>query len=390
MKPILYGLFCIALSAIAISQTRTDVTMIVDSVQREFIVVAPSHAPPAGGYPIVMMLHGTTGDGQKFYNISRWKEKGEEENFVTVFPSSLSYCFYRNGQSGPTHNVTKWKNGNAVFLSCPGVWMKDDVKFLRTMIDTIATTLPIDKRRIYASGFSNGGGMVSKLAVDMNDVFAAIAPAAGALHASDLGPTERGMPMWFILGTKDNKWLESFESSGLSEFPFNDSTATHYLAGTINRYLTACHLTQDYTRDSSALFMTYKFNTPADTVQSNEFRFTLIKGMGHVYPNGTNVPFVAANVFWDFFSQYALPVTSVEGIPVPTDLSFYPNPAKDYIIVNGESEATLFIYSMLGQLVHQTSVVPGMRVSLPYVAPGVYQLVMETKANRMVKMLMIR
>lgn len=67
------------------SQRRFDVQFPVDGRMRESIIVIPSSAPPPGGYPIVFMLHGTNQDGEYFYDISGWKELGEQENFITVF-----------------------------------------------------------------------------------------------------------------------------------------------------------------------------------------------------------------------------------------------------------------------------------------------------------------
>ncbi|MBL7975302.1 MAG: hypothetical protein JNJ85_10340, partial [Candidatus Kapabacteria bacterium] len=46
--------------------------VVVEGRVRECIVVRPSGAVPAGGYPMVFMVHGTGGDGEKFYNISGW------------------------------------------------------------------------------------------------------------------------------------------------------------------------------------------------------------------------------------------------------------------------------------------------------------------------------
>ncbi len=94
------------LSGSATAQTRHNFTITVESVAREFIVARPSTAPPAGGYPVVMMFHGSSGTGQQFYNTSGWKEIGEEENFITVFPSGLEYCTVDS--SGNRQNETKW------------------------------------------------------------------------------------------------------------------------------------------------------------------------------------------------------------------------------------------------------------------------------------------
>jgi hypothetical protein len=40
---------------------------------------------------------------------------------------------------------------------------------------------------------------------------------------------------------------------------------------------------------------------------SNDFRFVVIEGLGHQYPNGTNHPITLANVLWQYFRGWSLP-----------------------------------------------------------------------------------
>jgi hypothetical protein len=60
------------------SQTRVDYKFKFDGVDREFIVSKPSGPVPSGGYPMVMMLHGTTGDG--FF-----------KDMAHIYPNGINY-----------------------------------------------------------------------------------------------------------------------------------------------------------------------------------------------------------------------------------------------------------------------------------------------------------
>src|SRR5688572_21968841 len=57
--------------------------MEVDGYPREYIVYVPAGATARMGageqVPLVLMLHGTGGDGTKFFNISGWREKADAE-----------------------------------------------------------------------------------------------------------------------------------------------------------------------------------------------------------------------------------------------------------------------------------------------------------------------
>lgn len=117
------------------------------------------------------MLHGTTGNGLKFYNISGWKELGDVENIISVYPSSWKYCVIDDGE---VKNTTKWNVYPGTFEYCDGEVPRNDIKFFRKIITELNNNFTIDNSRIYLVGFSNGGQMAFRCAVEMSDIFAAI------------------------------------------------------------------------------------------------------------------------------------------------------------------------------------------------------------------------
>ena len=382
MKYLLLFLFALTTST-ALAQQRHDMVMMVDSVPREFIVVRPSGAVPAGGYPIVFMFHGSSGNGGQFYNISGWKEKGEEEKFITVFPSSLEYCLLDSGR--PQHRTTKWNTGELEEEGCPGQLYKDDVHFVRMMLDTIEQIFPIDQRRIYASGFSNGGVFVSKLAIEMSDVFAALTVAAGALHPRDSGAPARPIPFVYIVGNKDSHALERI---GLPEIPFNDS-AMMILSNVVNRYLPIFNLAPVYTKTETPGAIIWSYNTPATAAPSSEFRISLIRDMDHQYPNGNNHPAVAANVFWQFFKQFSLPSGVADERSSEGGITIYPNPARTYVTVTGAGTTRIVLRNLIGQPVLEQQTGPGATISIEGLPAGLYIMEMQTPKGVTTRMLRI-
>ncbi len=55
----------------------------------------------------------------------------------------------------------------------------DDVGFIAAMIDDLAKKVAIDRQRVYATGLSNGAMMCYRLACDLSERIAAIAPIGG-------------------------------------------------------------------------------------------------------------------------------------------------------------------------------------------------------------------
>jgi polyhydroxybutyrate depolymerase len=386
MKYILTMLLFLATSCFSQAQTRIDATMLVDSAQREFIVSIPSGAAPSGGYPLVFMFHGTSQNGEIFYNESQWKEKGEVEKFITVFPTALRYCI---DEDGVQRNTTKWHNGELEEIACPGQYLKNDLHFVRAMIDSIKQRFPIDARKIYASGFSNGAGFASKLAVEMSDVFSAVAVSGGALSVGDSAAPVRPIPVWFSLGTLDDKWLASFAALGITEFPFNDSTLM-FLSRPIRRFLAVLNLKEEYTRTEVGRTITYIFRTPAVPSDSSaEFRFTLINNMFHVYPNGSNVPIMAADIFWDFFSNYSIPLSAGLSPSSPALVSIYPNPAREFLVIEGTGETMLVVRNILGREVFRSRGMKGAAIRLPQLTKGMYTAEIGSGRQQAMKLLVI-
>ena len=81
----------------------------------------------------------------------------------------------------------------------------DDVKFSREMIAAVEEIACIDKKRVYAAGFSMGGGMSNHVACFMSDIYAAVAPAAMDLNTTNSAKCNPTRPISVIMfrGTND-------------------------------------------------------------------------------------------------------------------------------------------------------------------------------------------
>ncbi len=326
-RPFLLLMLVLTSLQTAFLQSRVDFKFIFDGVNREFIISKPSGPVPAGGYPIVMMLHGTTGDGERFYLSSGWKELGESGKFISVFPSSLAYCYV--GDLGFNVTNTKWNNGDLQSNKCRNQVQdfKDDVKFLRKVLDTLKKTNTINSQKVFAAGFSNGSVMVNKLAIEMSEVFAAVASNAGLLHPLDSTAPIRYLPMWQTIGIADENLTAN---NGGLPLPFNDSLnpiALKFSAAQRG----AQNLKDSFTLIKSTYLYTYNFNKPKSTNQKNNFLVSFIKDLTHAFPNGVNHPVSAPALYWDFFKQATRNTTAQQSLKISKHLHVYPVPATDQV-----------------------------------------------------------
>lgn len=322
----LITLFCLMLSLTTVrAQVKYDIAFPFEGHLRELIVSVPTASPPTSGYPVVIMLHGTSGDKDVFYNAHGWKALGEQENFITVFPSALSWCFF---DEGIQKQNTKFVCGELIEKVCPSdsADLVDDVAFLREIISRLGDTLSINHEKIFISGFSNGGCMTHKTSMLAGDLFKAAGAAAGPYHAIDSLTPEFRIPIWFIVGTQDDRFIVP----PYAEIPFGADSSLFYFNKTLNRALVSQGLTTTYTVFETPLTKSFTFSECQPGVTCAPYRMTLIKALGHQYPNGNNHPFDAPVLFWDFFNNPPEVTTAID----PTGWTQWavhcsPNPSTD-------------------------------------------------------------
>lgn len=284
---------------------KNEFTTSVDGIKREYIVSVPKGYDGTVAFPVVYMLHGTSGDGEKFYNISGWKELGEKENVITVFPSGLSYCIIDDGEQKKT---SKWNTINYTsWQYCSDVTPPDDVKFLKQSMDELGRKYNINKKRIYFVGFSNGGQMCARLSIELGDRIAAIVESGGSFAYDTTYTPVRKVPITFQKGNGDygpgNEGpfipLSKLDSLlQLPQFQIYKIAQTHIKSFDLNPNNT---ITGDTNR---VVIATY---TPNDGNTTNNFNIAYISGLKHQYPNGTNHWLNGAQVNWAWLKDFSLP-----------------------------------------------------------------------------------
>ncbi len=165
--------------------------IIVNGKRRTYAVHLPRGYDKSKPLPLVLAFHGGGGNAQNMARMSGFSEKADKENFIVVYP---------NG-SGRFENFLLTFNA----IGCCSYAMEqnvDDVKFISLLIDKLAAEYAVDKKRVYATGFSNGALISHRLAAEIPDKLAAIAPVSGTIF--DSSPKPKGqVAVLMIAGMKD-------------------------------------------------------------------------------------------------------------------------------------------------------------------------------------------
>jgi polyhydroxybutyrate depolymerase len=136
-------------------------TVQVGSQSRAYVLHVPSKYDGSKPVPLVVDFHGLGGSGPSERSGSPYPAQTDPEGVVMAFPTGLS------GPSGPAWNVGPCCVANV-----------DDVAFAKALVEDVEKVACVDTKRVYAVGFSMGGGMSHYVACHAADVFAAVAPGS--------------------------------------------------------------------------------------------------------------------------------------------------------------------------------------------------------------------
>src|SRR4051794_10686067 len=176
--------------ALARQAGMTAHSLTVDGRERTYALHLPPAVTTGTVLPLVLVFHGGGGEGKQMPALTGMNGIADREGFVAAYPDGID----RNWNDGRFSQAITTQRFNL-----------DDVGFVSALIDELATTLPIDRSRVFATGISNGGMFSQRLGCELADKVAAIAPVAGSLSellVPGCAPA-RPMPVLMIHGDAD-------------------------------------------------------------------------------------------------------------------------------------------------------------------------------------------
>ena len=136
---------------------------------REYLLRVPSGYKGNSAVALIVDFHGHGGTGTTQSKDSPYPKVVDGENVIMAFPTA----------------VGDWNMGPCC---ADGI---DDIEFAKNLVTDVRRLGCIDAKRVYATGFSMGGGMSHQLACRAADVFAAVAPAASICCKRTWQPANR-------------------------------------------------------------------------------------------------------------------------------------------------------------------------------------------------------
>ncbi len=159
--------------------------------ERSWIAYVPASRSPAP--PMLLVLHGSLSDGAwmraaTFYSFD---VQAERAGYIAVYPDGIDN-HWNDCRRGASYAANRLQ--------------VDDVGFLRALVALLADRYGADPRRVFATGLSNGGQMVYRLALEAPELIAGGAAIVANLPVEDNSDcVGRGIPVPMLVmnGTED-------------------------------------------------------------------------------------------------------------------------------------------------------------------------------------------
>jgi polyhydroxybutyrate depolymerase len=295
--------------------------------QRDYRIHVPPQAASGKPLPIVINMAGATQNGQIEEILSNMDANADENGYLVVYPDGTRISKVLTPDPVAKQAQYGWNAGECCGL--PVTRKINDVGFLEKVIADVAARTPVNLRRVYMTGISNGGMMAYAMAAEASTHVAAIASVSGQVELPVIHPT-RSVPTMEFHSVNDpiakfngvpnknpllvlsvmqgiRQWVKA---DGCSATP-HDGTELVGAAGSISAGQTATPITYSHCQGGAKVEL---------------WRFT---GSGHVWPgstlntgpksgwiltgSGRGIVLVNADeTMWKFFSQYELPAKDVK------------------------------------------------------------------------------
>lgn len=283
-----------AVPAAEISAVGThDRSIEFGGLTRTYRVHVPTTYKKAEAAALVLAFHGRNGTGQAMSKLSNFEEVSDQKGFILVYPDGVSRSWNAGNGAGPAERR-----------------QVDDVGFTSELIDDLSRQFNIDRRRVYATGMSNGAMFVHRLACELSGKIAAVAPVAGtiATKIEEGCKPARPVPVLQVHGTDDtgSPWAGGRTLGGGQVVS---------VADTIRAWAARnqCASTPKVTNPAPGV----SCETYAACGGGAEVMLYRVEGGGHTWPGGhqylpkviigeTNRTVSASQLIWDFFERHPL------------------------------------------------------------------------------------
>jgi polyhydroxybutyrate depolymerase len=264
------GIVASLATQVAVAAGETEHTLVSSGVARSYLLHVPA-GYSEGAIPLVFNFHGSLLVPQDQVDSSQLGVVADREGFAVVYPAGVF-------AAGNLRNAWNPDREQGV----------DDIQLVRDIIEDVAGKIEVDRSRIYATGFSGGGRISSRLACELSDVLAAAAPVAGLQYYAGCTPA-KPISILTVHGNADR----------FNHYELRDDSPPYWHMGVetaVEKWRATNGCGPEPTVDA--------FNEQVDVRawtgcrDGTEIVFYVVEGGDHVWPD------FASEAIWEFFSRH--------------------------------------------------------------------------------------
>jgi polyhydroxybutyrate depolymerase len=274
-------------------QTDADIVALsIGGMTRHYILYAPPNL--AEGAPLLIAFHPSSSSGDKMRNMSGAALEGlaRKYGFAVAYPFGYEGHFNDCRRAATYHARTK---------------NIDDIGYTRAIIDDVANRYKINRSHVYALGYSNGGHMVLRLALQTPDMIAGIIAISANLPVPENNDCQinDGRPVSVVLieGTKDK--INPYQGGEVTIFGMDSRGAVMSAQDSAQWFTKRYHLSEQQQSHEPLNVgnMTASWQDWGD--KTTKVRLITIDGGGHTIPQ-SGMDYPAALVGGTFRSDVPL------------------------------------------------------------------------------------
>ena len=354
-------------------KSQSTKTLNWGGLERQYLEYVPSNVlSPA---PIIFLLHGLGDNMDNMFSATGFRQIADQHGWIIITPQAENANVSIFGGSynlGPA-----WHSGVSGSIWGTNIVINqevDDSGFLMELLDEVSHNYDIDTSMVFFTGFSMGGFMSNRMAMEHGDRITAIASVSGTIGNEIANNTPvSNISVMHIHGTADETVSYADASFSLDVGTGSPLIIPVGLGAeqTVDfwRNFNQCATTPIVTNypdlvNDGLTFQNIEYN---EGINGTKTVFIKVTNGDHDWYYTPQNDIDYATEIYNFFASFKEPTSIAEN--VEGSFTIYPNPTSSFLHVEGENINQIYIYDTSGrQLICSDQKV----IDVSHLAEGIY------------------
>ena len=331
-------------------QAQLD-SIIDQGVFRTYIIHLPSGYNTNNKYPLVFSLHGLRANALQQKTITQFDKIADQKGFIVVYPNGTDKSWTTVGNK--------------------------DLDFLSNLVDSIRYNYSTNDC-LFMMGFSQGGFMTYKFALNSSHSLKAIAVGSGNISKAAQTASENApqIPVLHFHGNADN--IVPFNGTPPFIPPVENTIEWLVSHNGCDRIPVVSTLPDIDLTDNSTVEKYYYGNGDNDS----EVTYYKITGGGHTWSGSIPVPIFGETnqdinqsaIIGDYFEKFCSETNGIPNEKGQVFFSLYPNPFNNQLTIQSyaNEELTFILYDNLSRKILNERCYNNLTINTDFLSNGIY------------------